>query len=1124
MDLNEAARLFDRGTNLYDSKNYEGALRVLRQALEKTEGHLDANSRISKVERKRRQDFVLQIWDWCAMAMHEAKRHEEAVVANNRNLSVRLKSPDYGTKDEDTLETRRRLRDNYSALGQHDNAIAECRVILESVDDSDSRNDLAQHLFKKGDVASRKEAVNINHYTLTRDEPIHGRSHFPLCKARYNLGVELYKLGKYEDARAFLQDNAAILKETSRSVSLTKHAELLRDTEQSLASCNAQLKKKEIEKKKEAREEEGRRKQAHLEWERLENERAEQESQRRERAEADAQEKRRLENEATTRERLHRAQRLEEEQLNKERQETERIEKERLEAERIKKERIENRRLKEERLEKVRLENVRLEKVRIEYERSEQERIAKEHLEKEQRARERLRKERLAKARIEAEKAEKARIETECIEAERIERERIEEDRIEAERIERERIEEDRIEAERIEKERVEKEQAEKEQAEKERPEEERIMKAQRDETERFERELEEKREQEVRQEEEERRAALIQRVKDARDGHDRRLQTRSWSGWPQTSNEHILTPELEQYGDSAALETLCRYFESQTRDWDLHMKFALTPGSFPVQESEWPEEEKHTRHGQSNIATVLPKPTSDAGCDASQRPAKRSTSQPIAQAVLADYTAENQANATVHRDDILADPNNQCSHVPVTVYDHDGPVQLVSKSQSIENLRLDAPDQLRPGHVLMRSASVGSRDRSRFTIEHPPDAAVSRCAQYVCSQFNGALLTSPRRTKADIWFKSLGDTAHRILDKYNGFIYDEKSNGDTRKQRGPYEKVKIAVLDTGAAQSAKPGTPEIIRKSKARIKWRKFEGSILSPREDEDGHGTQVASIILQVTPFAQLFVYRVVKQRTDHIQPSVVAAAIEDAVKAGVDIINMSFGWDQESGEGHEQLRAALRKCSQNDVLVFAATSNDDLESESGMAYPARDDRVIAIDAASARGEWLPFNPSRDNEFKTHRFTALGQGIKTDFPTQLDTQEGWKRMDGTSAATPVAAGIAALVLEFARQPPLGYAPKVAELLKRPEAMREVLAGVVAVRHSKNGEYRHLVPTRLFKIDWEEDDADDWHSSKGHRRRAVDSITTILGKKYGHEIVDPMHDRIHQEWERIAIENMASR
>ncbi|KAH7071549.1 peptidase S8/S53 domain-containing protein [Paraphoma chrysanthemicola] len=333
------------------------------------------------------------------------------------------------------------------------------------------------------------------------------------------------------------------------------------------------------------------------------------------------------------------------------------------------------------------------------------------------------------------------------------------------------------------------------------------------------------------------------------------------------------------------------------------------------------------------------------------------------------------------------------------------------------------------------------------------------------------------------------------LLDKYNGFLYDDTSNSDFERRQISYEKVKIAVLDTRAAHSVRYGTPDTIRKS------------------DDDGHGTQVASIILKVTPFARLFVYRIVRRRTDSIRPRIVAAAIQDAVSAGVDIIKLSFGWDQESGDGHEPLRAALRMCDEHDILVFAATSNDGLGSASGMAYPARDDRVIAIDAASAAGKWLPFNPSRDNDFKTHRFTALGQSITTDFPPHLKSKEGWKLMDGTSAATPVAAGMAALILEFARQPPLGFASKVAERLKRPEAMREVLAGVVAKRLSKNGEYRHLVPTELFKSNWERDDADELYTSKGHRRRAVEWIAAIMGKKYGHAIVDPMHDRIQMEW-----------
>lgn len=226
------------------------------------------------------------------------------------------------------------------------------------------------------------------------------------------------------------------------------------------------------------------------------------------------------------------------------------------------------------------------------------------------------------------------------------------------------------------------------------------------------------------------------------------------------------------------------------------------------------------------------------------------------------------------------------------------------------------------------------------------------------------------------------------------------------------------------------------------------------------------------------------------------------------------MSFGWDYEIGPGHDELREALKKCSRNDILVFAATSNDDLESVSGMAYPARADGVIAIDAASSMGEWLPFNPTRDSDFKTHRFTALGEEIKADLPMQLGgNKEGWTRMNGTSAATPIAAGIAALVLEFARQPPLGYAPKVAEVLKQPSVMRELLAEAVSVSRGKNEEYRHLVPKKLFDSDG--GDPGSWYLNTSPRHHAANSVLANLRKRFGYTIGDPMNERIRLEWQR---------
>lgn len=298
-----------------------------------------------------------------------------------------------------------------------------------------------------------------------------------------------------------------------------------------------------------------------------------------------------------------------------------------------------------------------------------------------------------------------------------------------------------------------------------------------------------------------------------------------------------------------------------------------------------------------------------------------------------------------------------------------------------------------------------------------------------------------------------------------------------------------------------------MIRVSKSRITWCKAAGNPLDPRDDEDGHGTKVASIILQVTPYANLYVYRIVRSKNHSISRKDAAAAIEDAVsKHDVDIINLSLGWDHESGEGHNELRAALQKCSDKEVLVIAATSNDDLASATGMAYPARADNVIAIDAATSRRKWLPSNPTRDNEYKTHRFTALGEAIKTDTEA---------RMDGTSAASPVAAGIAALLLEFARQSPLGYAPDIVKMLKRPEAMREILAGPVSVKRNKNEDYHHLVPNMLFKVDTKSGNAGDWFSLRSRRHEAAGLVGTILRTKYGHEIMDPMFQRIEQHLSR---------
>jgi len=322
MDFQEAERLYNEGRTLWDETKYEAAARVLKQAAQMTESHKD--DKLSPKKKKELQDVILEIWDWCALAMHSARQYENAVACNNRNLSVRLGSADYGPSNEDTLDNRRRLIENYSALGQHDSAIAECREILKVVDGSYDRNALAQQLFAKGDEKSMKEAVNINLYTLKRDETKLGRNHFSLCRPRYHLGVELYRLEKYEEARDFLQENKSILEGNAPAGESSDHALLLRNTKMALDSSIAK---------------------AHEVAERSEKER-----QKKERLEKKRSEEERLAKERLERERLEK-ERLERIRLDKERKEKERIESEKREAERQAREVLEKDRRERQRLE-----------------------------------------------------------------------------------------------------------------------------------------------------------------------------------------------------------------------------------------------------------------------------------------------------------------------------------------------------------------------------------------------------------------------------------------------------------------------------------------------------------------------------------------------------------------------------------------------------------------------------------------------------------------------------------------------------------------------------------------------------------------------------------------------------
>ncbi|KAI4618473.1 hypothetical protein J4E80_005073 [Alternaria sp. BMP 0032] len=355
----------------------------------------------------------------------------------------------------------------------------------------------------------------------------------------------------------------------------------------------------------------------------------------------------------------------------------------------------------------------------------------------------------------------------------------------------------------------------------------------------------------------------------------------------------------------------------------------------------------------------------------------------------------------------------------------------------------------------------------------------------------------------ADGWFDDLRDHAHVLLDRYKDDSYKAK-----RTER----RVKIAVLDSGVAKSATQGRVPHLMKS-PRVKLGKQLDPSLPWNCDSKGHGTHAVGLILTVCPYADVYVYRVC-EGTEAIDRKYVAEAINDAVeKKKVDIISMSLGWNEDSDY---ELRAAIRRARASNVLLFAASSNEGIRTKAGMSYPARALEVIAVDAADVHGSPSKFNPPQLSH--KARFTTLGEAVRSAYPTHLpseDPHEGWKRMVGTSCATPIAAGIAGLVLEFARQRPLCFEPAIETYLKSVEGMRLILTKCLSLKYADTSPFNHLDPTILFHCTERYDDGGSFSESMCPRHNAAYNIVSRLREEFSQDIGDQMLMELQMELQK---------
>jgi len=212
-------------------------------------------------------------------------------------------------------------------------------------------------------------------------------------------------------------------------------------------------------------------------------------------------------------------------------------------------------------------------------------------------------------------------------------------------------------------------------------------------------------------------------------------------------------------------------------------------------------------------------------------------------------------------------------------------------------------------------------------------------------------------------------------------------------------EGIRVGIIDTGIDYNH----VDLKNRIKAMIN---FTSKDRKDVYDQNGHGTHVAGIIaaekngvgvVGVAPKADLYIARAF-DKNGNGEFEAIKNSLEWMIEQNVHIINMSFS----SNKGSDKYHNIISKCYKAGITMVCAAGNDGESAGDTIGFPARYPECIAVVAVDINKKSAPFS-SRGPKAE---IAAAGKDIYSCF-----SRNSYARLSGTSMATPIISGCAALL-----------------------------------------------------------------------------------------------------------------